>query len=65
MAWKKTTEDPDRYINTDNVLWVHVEGSGSSWDVMLYPQGGGTFSIGNYSSQAAAEASLALLIATF
>lgn len=65
MAWEKTTEDPDRYINTDNCVWVHVEGSGGSWDLMLYPLGGGSFSIGNYASKALAETALAALVLTF
>lgn len=65
MAWVKTTEDPDRYINSDLVVWVHVEQNGSNWDIVLYPQGGGQFTIATYGSKFLAETALAALVLTF
>jgi len=63
MAFKQTTEDPDRYINTD--LVVTVQQNGSVRDILVYADPGGQFVIGSYASRTLAETALATLVLTF
>lgn len=65
MAFVKTTEDPDRYINTDLAIWVNVTQNGSNWDIVVYPQNSSQFVIATYGSKALAETALAALVLTF
>lgn len=64
MAWKQTTEDPDRYINTDQANWIAVVQNGAVWDITVNSTGG-QFVIGSYASKALAETALATLVLTF
>ena len=65
MAWVKTNESEDRYVNTDQSNWTQVQQSGGNWVIVVNSSGGSFTLTGTYASQLLAEAALAVLVATW